>query len=112
MLRTWRFTMTESTLRDIMRAERLSLREGTDYQRIRNLEKALKIVLPPRSQSDRTCFRRIAEWLSEKCSSGLFNLDEMLPRIIDYALEATSPGALNPPAVFMSILKKELKYPN
>ena len=105
--------MTESTLRDIMRAERLSVREGPDSQRIAHFEKALKIVLPPRSQSDRTCFRNIAKWISKKYESGIFyNLDEIFSRIIDYALEATSPGAKNPPAVFMSILKKELNYPN
>ena len=104
--------MTESTLRDIMRAEQLSVKDGPDYLRIKQLETALKIVIPPRSQSDRTCYRRIAEWIQEKCDAGKFNIDEMLSRVIDYALEATSPGAKNPPAVFMSILKKELNYPN
>jgi hypothetical protein len=104
--------MTESKLRDIMLAKKLSVREGPDHQRIAHFEKALKIVIPPRSQSDRTCFRRVAQWISEKSQSGIFNLDEMFSRVIDYALEATSPGALNPPAVFMSILKKELNYPN
>lgn len=104
--------MTESTLRDIMRAEKLSVKEGPDHQRIAHLEKSLKIILPPRSQSDRTCFRRIAKWICEKTESEIFNIDEILSRVIDYALEATSPGALNPPAVFMSIMKKELNYPN
>jgi hypothetical protein len=104
--------MTESTLREIMRAERLSVREGPDHQRISHFEKALKIVLPPRNQSDRTCFRNIAKWISEKYENGSFGLDELFSRIIDYALESTSPGAKNPPAVFMSILKKELNYPN
>ena len=103
--------MNESTLRDIMRAERLSLKEGPDYQRIEHFRKTLKIIIPPRTISDRTCYRRIAKWLSYKCEEGIFNLDEMLPRIIDYALESTGPSALNPPAVFMSILKKELNYP-
>ena len=104
--------MTELKLREKMAAGNLSVREGQLSQRVVHLEKALKIAIPPRSVSDRTCFRKIANWLLEKCCSGIFNPDEILPRVIDYALEATSPGALNPPAVFMSILKKELNYPN
>ena len=103
--------MTEITLRDIMRSRGLSVREGTDFQRIEHLHKALKIVIPPKSQSDRTCLRKVTEWLLNKCESGKFNIEEVLSRVIDYALEATSPGAMNPAAVFMSILKKELNYP-
>jgi len=104
--------MTEVKLRNLMTAGNLSVREGDLTQRIMALEKAMKIAIPPRSVSDRTCFRKVAKWLLEKCCQGKFNPDEILPRVIDFALESTSPGALNPPAVFMSILKKELKYPN
>jgi len=104
--------MTESTLRDRMIAGNLSVKDGPLTQRLVHLEKALKIAIPPKSQSDRTCYRNIVNWLLEKCCAGTFNPDEMLTRVIDYALEATSPGAKNPPAVFMSILKKELNYPN
>jgi len=95
-----------------MIAGSLSVRDGELSQRIVHLEKALKIVIPPRSVSDRTCFRKVAKWLGEKCCAGRFNPDEILSRVLDFALEATSPGAKNPPAVFMSILKKELNYPN
>ena len=95
-----------------MRAGNLSVRDGELSQRVVHLEKALKIVIPPRSVSDRTCFRRVANWLLEKCCAGRFNPDEILSRVLDFALEASSPGAKNPPAVFMSILKKELNYPN
>ena len=95
-----------------MIASSLSVKEGPLYQRVVHLEKTLKIVIPPKSVSDRTCYRKVANWMLEKCNIGRFKPDEMLPRIIDYALEATSPGARNPPAVFMSILKKELNYPN
>ena len=104
--------MTEIKLRQKMMAGNLSVKDGDLSRRIAALEKALKIAIPPRSVSDRTCFRRVASWLLDKCCAGLFNPDEMLPRVIDFALEATSPGANNPPAVFMSILKKELNYPN
>lgn len=95
-----------------MIAGNLSVKDGPLTQRLVHLEKALKIAIPPKSQSDRTCYRNIVNWLLEKCCAGTFNPDEMLTRVIDYALEATSPGAKNPPAVFMSILKKELNYPN
>jgi hypothetical protein len=91
--------------------EGLSVKDGTLNQRTAHLEKALRIVLPPKDQSDRTCFRKVAAWLGEKCSAELFNPDEVLPRVIDFALEASSPGANNSHAVFMSILKKELNYP-
>jgi len=104
--------MDTITLRRRMTAENLSVREGEISQRIVHLEKALKIAIPPRSVSDRTCFRKVAKWLLEKCRVGIFNPDEILSRVLDFALEATSPGAKNPPAVFMSILKKELSYPN
>jgi len=104
--------MTEIKLRQKMMARNLTLKDGDLSQRIVHLEKALKIAIPPRSVSDRTCFRKVAKWLLEKCCEGRFNPDEMLSRVLDFALESSSPGAKNPPAVFMSILKKELNYPN
>jgi hypothetical protein len=104
--------MDTITLRRRMMSENLTVRDGELSQRVVHLEKALKIAIPPRSVSDRTCFRKVANWLLEKCCAGRFNPDEILSRVLDFALEASSPGAKNPPAVFMSILKKELNYPN
>ena len=104
--------MTEIKLRNIMISKGLSIKEGPLEQRMLHLEKALKITIPPKSVSDRTCFRKVSSWIKIKCSHGNFNPDDILPRVLDFALEATSPGAKNPPAVFMSILKKELNYPN
>jgi len=104
--------MTEFQLQKKMIDRNLSVKEGLLTQRIVHLEKAIKIALPPKSQSDRTCFRRVSNWIMQKCSEGIFNPDEMLSRVLDFALEASSPVAMNPPAVFMSILKKELNYPN
>lgn len=103
--------MDNLTLRNKMIAENLTVKNGPLSQRIVNLEKAIKIAIPPKSQSDRTCFRKVANWLLEKCFNGIFLPDEILPRVLDFALESSSPGAKNPPAVFMSILKKELNYP-
>jgi hypothetical protein len=104
--------MDTITLRRRMMSENLTVRDGELSQRIVHLEKALKNAITTRSVSDRTCFRKVANWLLEKCCAGRFNPDEILSRVLDFALEASSPGAKNPPAVFMSILKKELNYPN
>jgi hypothetical protein len=103
--------MDTITLRQLMIRDRLTVKEGSISQRTAHLEKALRLILPPKNQSDRTCFRKVATWLGQKCSNDLFNPDEVLPRVIDFALEASSPGANNCHAVFMSILKKELNYP-
>jgi hypothetical protein len=66
-------------------------------------------LLPPASVSDRTCFRRVAEWLKAGVNTGRFN-EEIFERVVLYAREAAMGGARNPHAVFVSILKKELKY--
>lgn len=73
-------------------------------------QRALKIIIPPRNQSDRTCFRAVNKWLVAQCEAGEFDADIIFRRILDFALEASGPGSRNPAAVFMSILKKELGY--
>ena len=103
--------MDTITLRSRMIDKGLTVREGTITQRITHFEKTLRIIIPPKNQSDRTCFRKIANWLLEKCCCEIFCPDEALPRVIDFALEASGPESKNPHAVFMSILKKELNYP-
>jgi len=72
--------------------------------------RALKIVIPPRDQSDRTAFRNLTGWIKGKCESGQFDEQSIFRVVLDYALEASGPGSKNPAAVFMSILKKELGY--
>lgn len=66
-------------------------------------------LLPPASVSDRTCFRRVAEWLKAGVESGRFN-EEIFERVLLYARESSMGAARNPNAVFVSILKKELRY--
>ena len=66
-------------------------------------------LLPPRSISDRTCFRRIAAWLRDAVAGGRFS-EEIYPQVLTYAREAHGPDVRNPHALFMSILKKELGY--
>jgi hypothetical protein len=68
-------------------------------------------VLPPKSQSDRTTFRRIASWTIRKCKYDGHNEYELCARILDFAREANNPLSKNPAAVFISNLKKELGYP-
>lgn len=68
---------------------------------------ALVNIIQPRSQSDRTCFRNVGNWLVEGCASGRFD-ERIFERVLDYAKEARS--GRRPAAVFMALLKKELGY--
>lgn len=68
---------------------------------------ALSRIIPPRSRSDRTCFRNVADWLAEGCTDGRFTA-EIFERVLDYAKQARQGD--NPAAVFMAILKEELGY--
>lgn len=68
---------------------------------------ALINIIRPRSQSDRTCFRNVTNWLIEGIASGRFN-EQIFERVLDYAKEAR--GGRKPAAVFMALLKKELNY--
>ena len=90
----------------------LSVKAGSEGSRLLDLERTLRIILKTHRQSDRTCLKNVIKWLSEKCESGKFDIEEMPSRVIDYALEATGPQCRNHWAVFMHILKKELGYPN
>ena len=68
---------------------------------------ALINIIQPRSQSDRTCFRNITNWLIEGCARGRFN-EKIFDRVLDYAKEART--GRKPAAVFMALMKKELDY--
>ena len=69
----------------------------------------LLAILPARSVSDRTCFRRVAQWLGDGVRAGRFN-DEVFGRVLLLAREASAGYARNPRAVFMSNLRKEMGY--
>jgi uncharacterized protein YdaU (DUF1376 family) len=64
-------------------------------------------LIPPRSRSDRTCFRNVADWLIAGCAGGRFN-SEIFQRVLDYAKQARHGD--NPAAVFMATIKDELGY--
>ena len=68
---------------------------------------ALSRFIPPRTRSDRTCFRNVTNWLVEGCASGRFNA-EIFERVLDYAKQARQ--GKKPAAVFMAIIKEELGY--
>jgi hypothetical protein len=70
---------------------------------------ALIATLPPRTASDRTCFRRVTAWLADGVEANRFT-DDVFPVALTYAREAALATVRNPHACFISILKKELGY--
>ena len=79
--------------------------------RMKSLEfvEELRTIIMPRSQSDRTTFRRLAEYLVEGIESGKFN-ERVFGLVLEFAKEAAGPRSRNPAAVFVSILKEEIGY--
>ena len=101
-------TNTNSTDLSAITSDSLRSDSATDQQiRALHFHDALSRLIPPRSRSDRTCFRNITNWLAEGCASGLFNA-LIFERVLDYAKQARRGD--NPAAVFMAILKEELGY--
>lgn len=82
---------------------------STNSVRTRSLHfyEALRGIIIPRSQSDRTCFQNITKWIVEGCARARFN-ENIFDLVLDYAKE--SQKARNPAACFMALLKKELGY--
>ena len=68
---------------------------------------ALCQIIRPRSQSDRTCFRNVTNWLTAGVATGRFT-QEIFAQVLDYAKEAQKDR--NPAAVFIALLQKELGY--
>lgn len=69
---------------------------------------ALETIISPRNQSDRTANRNLLTWIETNILENRFNVD-IYKRILDYAAEAKQ-NARNPPAMFYSILQRELGY--
>ena len=93
-----------------MRELGLTVREGDLEERVRACMEAVRLCVRPVSLGDRTCLRKIRDWAIELCRSGIHCPEELLPRIIDQALEASRPECRNPRAVFMYLMKTELHY--
>lgn len=103
--------MTERELATKMRQSDLNLTTAKSAMESgMALKKALKIVMPPRDVSDRTCFRRVCNRIIHGVEAGVFDGRSIFREALDLALEASQPGARSPAAVFMSILRKEIKY--
>jgi hypothetical protein len=68
-------------------------------------------IIRPRTQSDRTSFWRMCLWFERDIRERRFN-EQVFDRMVEFAKEAVGPGCKSPPAVFTSILKKELGYLN
>jgi uncharacterized protein YdaU (DUF1376 family) len=80
---------------------------ASSHIRALHFNEALVNVIRPRTQSDRTCFQNVAHWLIEGCARGRFD-ESIFDRVLDYAREARQ--GRRPAAVFMALLKKELRY--
>ena len=104
--------MEEITLRRIMIERGLTVvgDEITDEEKTSNMTKALYIIIPPKSVSDRTTLRNVVEFYSKTARSQGQPPDNMFKILIDFALEASGPFSRVPAAVFISILKKEFSY--
>ena len=101
-------TNTNNSLSSSSNSARTRLSADVQIQAL-HFSEALGGIIPPRSQSDRTCFVNVTRWLAEGCASGRFT-PAIYSRVLDYAKEAKA--GRNPPAVFMALLKKELGYRN
>ena len=77
----------------------------------RMIYELLTATIRTRNQSDRTCFWKVCLWADKKIRTREQDA-KFVDQLVDYAREASGPDAKNPAAVFMSILKKELNYPN
>lgn len=69
----------------------------------------LKKIIRAKDQSDRTTFRRIAEYLKIGVEEGEYTV-EIFGLVLEFAKEAAGPTSRNPAAVFMKILKEEIGY--
>lgn len=72
-----------------------------------NFHDTLVSIIVPRSQSDRTGFRKVTNWLKQKCENKEFE-ENIFDRVLQFAAESTH--ARNPAAAFMARLNKELDY--
>ncbi len=103
--------MTEVELAKIMRGKNLAVvGDIPDEEKCQNMIKALRIIIPPKSSSDRAVFRNVVRFFYDTSIRSGRRPDEMFRILIDFALESSGPRSRNPAAVFMSILRKEYGY--
>ena len=102
--------MDEIELKKRMRLAGLTVREGSTEKRVEACMKAVEWCVQPRSGADRTCLRNVKKWITRSIDMGTWTSDELLPIVIDLAIEASCPESRNPRALFMHLCKTELKY--
>lgn len=102
--------MDERGLKKRMTDRSLCVLEGTLAERCSALGEALEITFGRGSHADKVTFGRFCACVRRSCEEGTFIANEVLPRIIDFALESTCPEVRNPRAVFISICRKELGW--
>jgi len=83
--------------------------EPSMTSRLMAFDGALRMVIRPRNQSDRTAFRNIGKWLAQKIQDDQFDI-KIFRKVLEFADEAAKGKSRNPAAVFTSILKRELGY--
>jgi len=69
----------------------------------------LTVVIPPKTQSDRTGFTRVMLFLLDGVQTKKFRGD-IYERVLSLARESAGPKSRNPAAVFMQLMKQELGY--
>ena len=104
--------MEEIELRRIMKIRNLAVIwvDVSTEDKVASMIKALYIVIPPKSVSDRTTIRNVVKFYSKLAESQGQPPDSIFKMLIDFALEASGPFSRIPAAVFMTIIKKELGY--
>ena len=102
--------MDERTLKQRMLERGLSVTAGTAAKRVAHLGETLEMIFGRGTHADKVTFRRLCAWLQAACDCGREVPEELLPRVIDFALEAQNPNSRNPRAVFITICKKELGW--
>lgn len=105
--------MEELRLKQIMNKRGLAVIGDsiTAEQKAANMIRALYIIIPPKSVSDRTTMRNVVKFYSQAAKAQGQQPDSVFKILIDFALEASGPYSRVPAAVFISILKKEHGYP-
>lgn len=98
---------TNTTEQALSSSSSLRAVAGGSQAQALHFNQALVSIIHPRTQSGRTCFRNLSNWLSEQIGRGRFN-EDIFARVLDYAREASR--GRNPAAVLMALMKKELDY--
>lgn len=80
---------------------------ATEQTRVLQFSEKLNALIRPRTQSDRTCFRKVANFFAGQIAAGKCG-SEIFTRALHFAEEAAK--GRNPAACFMALVKKELNY--